>query len=194
MSFDNIPKGATPINDISELIPAYITTLEELYSAEFKNISIATSKYLLTKRKFIFNLTSIYKVHHDMFSQVWQWAGKKRKVNLNIGSDKKFIDTDLKYLLDDLQFWENNNQDPLNISVKFHHRLVKIHPFLNGNGRWARLVTNIYLKQVLNSSLKWPESKLILTSDFRDAYIFALQQADVGNYELLINLHKELFF
>ncbi|MFA5879322.1 MAG: mobile mystery protein B [Candidatus Margulisiibacteriota bacterium] len=193
MNFQKVPVGATPINDISELIPIHITTLDELYSAEFKNISLATSKYLLTTKLFCFDLTSLYKVHFDMFSKVWKWAGKKRKVNLNIGSDKNYIDIDLKYLLDDIIFWEKNKEDAINISAKLYHRLVKIHPFINGNGRWSRLITNIYLKKTTKTLLTWPESNLILTSDFRNIYIINLKKADSGDYEPLINLHKELF-
>jgi hypothetical protein len=42
-----LPEGATPLDDISELIPAYIATIAELYNAEFININEASKKYFL---------------------------------------------------------------------------------------------------------------------------------------------------
>ena len=124
-------EGETPLDDISGLIPDYITTREELIAAESKNILEAEIKYNLSPRfknesKFLFG------VHRTMFCHVWDWAGKQRKTNLNIGVPFSEVRIEFKNLLDDLQYWETNKESLVKVTTYFHHRLVKIHPFLNG--------------------------------------------------------------
>ncbi|MBE0461452.1 MAG: hypothetical protein IBX60_07445 [Candidatus Aminicenantes bacterium] len=48
-----LPSGATPLTseDLEGLLPKYITTREELNDAEFKNISEASKKYFLSRKK-----------------------------------------------------------------------------------------------------------------------------------------------
>ena len=72
----------------------------------------------------------------------------KRTAELNIGVPPHRIDVDLKNLMDDLAFWrESGEMDLIEQVARLHHRSVAIHPFLNGNGRWSRLLANIFLKQ-----------------------------------------------
>lgn len=188
-----LPPSATPLTstDLDGLLPRYITTRKELNDAEFKNISEASKTYLLSKKKFHFTIGNFYKIHKNMFGNVWAWAGKKRKTNKSIGVDKAHIDVELKKLIDDLECWQNQNMDAIEISARLHHRLVYIHPFNNGNGRWARLIVNLFLKDNLNSYLDFPEDELLLTTSIRKIYIKALQEADNLNYGLLIDLHKK---
>ncbi len=183
-------EGETPLDDISGLIPDYITTREELITAESKNILEAELKYNLNPRfknesKFLFG------VHRDMFCYVWDWAGKQRKTNLNIGVPFSEVRVEFKNLLDDLQYWETNKESLVRVATYFHHRLVKIHPFLNGNGRWARFVVNLYLKSKYNRVINWPEQEYIKNSEFRRKYIRALSNADSGNYTELSLIHKK---
>jgi len=178
-------------DDLDGLLPKYITTREELNDAEFKNMAAATQKYFLSRRKLKFSISHLYKIHEDMFGNVWKWAGKKRITNKNIGVDKVQIDVELKKLIDDLQSWQKQNIDIIEISARIHHRLVFIHPFNNGNGRWARFIVNLYLIEQLNAYLDLPEDELMLTTTIRKNYIQALKQADVLNYEPLIHFHKK---
>ncbi len=54
-----------------------------------------------------------------------------------------------------------------------HWSFVRIHPFDDGNGRTARLITNyVLLRQNL--------PPMVIKSDHRDRYISALQSADLG--------------
>jgi len=188
-----LPPGATPLTaeELAGLLPKYITTRRELNDAEFKNISEPSKKYLLSKRKFQLTMGNLYKTHKEMFGHVWTWAGKKRKTNKNIGVDKAHIDVEIKKLIDDLQYWQEQDMDAVEISARLHHRLAYIHPFNNGNGRWARFIVNLFLKDHLNSYLDFPEDELLLTTTIRKAYIRALQEADYLNYEPLIGLHKK---
>ena len=69
---------------------------------------------------------------------------------------------------------------------------MAIHPFINGNGRWSRMLANIYLKQNGLEPTKWNEDLLAKENVHRGDYIQALKQADNGNYELLIKMQGNL--
>ncbi|HCT84913.1 MAG: mobile mystery protein B [Candidatus Margulisiibacteriota bacterium] len=190
----NSPYGATPIDDYSGLKLKHINTIKELYEAEFLNITSSTSKYLLKppSNKSFMDRIYLFKIHKTMFSQVWDWAGKKRISNKSVGIDKFQIDIEIVKLIQDFEFWESSNMDTIEVSSRIHHKLVYIHPFENGNGRWARLVTNIYLKQKLNRIVYWPEQELYINNVFRKRYIHSLQSADHGNFADLVSIHQEL--
>ena len=187
------PPGSTPLDeeDLEGLIPKFITTRRELFDAEFRNITEAYIKYLTSSRKFLFSIKNLYKVHEEMLNRVWQWAGAKRKTNKNIGVDKHQIDVELKKLLDDLEYWEKNNIDLIEISARLHYRLVAIHPFRNGNGRWARFIASLYLRQKIGKTINWPDDQMLIATEFRKRYIDALLQAAKHNFNPLITLHKE---
>jgi len=114
-----------------------------------------------------------------MFGKVWRWAGEFRKTERNIGIDPVGIGVELKTLLDDVTFWiDNETYPPDEIAVRFHHRLVAIHPFPNGNGRHARLAADILIKQLGRDRFTWGRNSMINPGDTRKAYVAALQKAD----------------
>ena len=110
--------------------------------------------------------------------------------NKNIGVDKYHIELKLKELIDDFEYWNKQKIEVIEISARLHHRLVYIHPFNNGNGRWARFIVNLFLKEQFNSYLDFPENEIILATKIRKIYIQALQEADKLNYDPLINFHR----
>ena len=187
--FSDLLEGETPLDDLSGLIPEYITSREELNIAEMTNISYASQKYLLNPT-FKYDQKYLFDIHKDMFNNVWSWAGIKRKTNLNIGVHYLNIDIEIKKGLDDLKYWEEETLPPIEIISLLHHRLVKIHPFLNGNGRWARVVSKIYAKSCFNLDLMWPEADYIKESGYRKLYITALKKADNLDFDELIHIHK----
>ncbi len=187
------PKGSTPLdpNEIDGLIPDYITTQGELNSLEKDNISKAikwaegrTHKNLL-ESNFIFNL------HKRMLSDVWRWAGTQRTSDKSIGIDWRHILTQMKLLLDDTKYWIANDTYPWKeIAARFHHRLVQIHAFPNGNGRHARLMTEIILQQYNQPAPNWgihkPTDTIDVEGKIRDEYIGSLQEADSKQFGRLI--------
>ncbi len=187
---------ATYIDDISGLkLPktkAY--TMDEIYFYEAKNITKAAIKYLSakpSKKSAPFTFEWFLKLHKEMFGDVWEWAGKIRQINLSIGIKPYLISTELKKLADDIKFWEENGSfEIVEIAARIHHRAVFIHPFLNGNGRWARMLANIYLKQNDLKPTFWNENLLSKTNPTRKEYIKALKLADNGDFSLLIKLQK----
>jgi Fic-DOC domain mobile mystery protein B len=187
-------RGETPIDDISGLKPKGVTTRAQLNDVEAQNIRKAVMRYLLTKpsrRQAPFTLEWCYKLHRQMFGEVWRWAGRKRTTELNIGVPLHRIDVDLKNLMDDLAFWrEKGEMDAVEQVARLHHRAVFIHPFLNGNGRWSRLLANILQKQSTDKVTIWPEETVGKASIIRDEYLEAVRLADRGDYKPLIALHR----
>ena len=185
---------ATPLDDISglKLDTSKPYTMEEIYFFEAKNITMATLKYLSLvpdKKLAPFSFEWLLLLHQEMFGDVWEWAGKLRQVELSIGVKAYLVSTEIKKLVDDLAYWEQNKSfDVVEIAARLHHRAVQIHPFLNGNGRWSRMLANIYLKQNGLSPTRWNENLLSKENLHRDDYIKALKQADDGDYKDLINL------
>jgi len=187
---------ATPLDDISGLkLPSNrVYTLKEVYEAEANNIAIATIKYLSappSKKDAPFTYEWLRQLHYEMFANVWDWAGKFRKVELSIGIKAYQVPMALKELVDNIVYWDRHKTfDIYEIATRIHHRAVQIHPFQNGNGRWSRMLANIYLKQNGSMPVKWQEGLLSKENPKRDKYIQALKKADDGNYESLIAMHK----
>jgi len=186
--------GATPIDDMSGLKIKSLTTRKQLYEEEFKNTVKAITNYMIkkpTRRIAPFTLTWALKLHKEMFGDVWAWAGKIRKTEKNIGLKPFLISTALENLLRDLQTWGNSGMDLIEQAARLHHRAVQIHPFDNGNGRWARLLANIWLKQGGAPVTMWPEDNMVKgTSKIRGKYLKAIKSADNGDYDDLIEIHK----
>ncbi len=67
------------------------------------------------------------------------------------------------------------------LATRFHHRLVSIHPFPNGNGRHARLATDILVRQQKGKRFTWGSQSLVAAGDTREVYIAALKAADNGD-------------
>ena len=127
-----------------------------------------------------------------MLSEVWEWAGTFRNTNKNIGVDKYLIEQELKKLLDDCKFWiENQIFSRDELAIRFKHRLVKIHPFPNGNGRHSRLCADILISQGLHGKLfTWGSKNLNDQSETRTRYLNAIYEADKENIEPLIEFAR----
>lgn len=140
--------GQTPLDDLSGLRVRWIQTTAQLNAAEAENIRKATLKYLLAKptnRSARFDISWMKRLHQEMFGDVWTWAGELRMNETNIGSAARQVEIDLHTLIVDLRAWESSQMPILEQAVRIHHAAVKIHPFQNGNGRWSRMLANIWL-------------------------------------------------
>lgn len=185
--------GQTPLDDLSGLRSKSIKTTAQLNAAEAENIRRATMKYLVTKptaRSAPFDVTWMKKLHREMFGQVWKWAGKLRKHETNIGSPPRSIEVDLHSLADDLKAWNDSTMPLIEQAARLHHIAVRIHPFSNGNGRWSRMLANIWLKRHGKQPIHWPESTIGCIGTIRDEYLSAVKAADAGDLSTLIALHE----
>jgi fido (protein-threonine AMPylation protein) len=72
------------------------------------------------------------------------------------------------------------------IAIDFHHQLVAIHMFPNGNGRHARLAADLLAERLGQPPFPWGRSDLVSVSDVRAAYVAALRAADAGDLAPLL--------
>jgi len=193
MIFKN-PNGATPIddNEISGLIPD-ITLQSELNVWEQENISDAYLYY--ESRNYttddILQISFLLELHKRMFNKVWKWAGQIRLSGKNIGVDTSQIYPNTKDLCENVKFWIQNNTYPIEeICTRFHHRLVEIHLFPNGNGRHSRYATDLLAKSLKLQLFTWGHFDLTQESTIRNTYISALRNADKGNFKPLLKFVK----
>ena len=186
-------EGETPV-DLSYLKDKSIRTRAELNRREAHNISKAVLKYFAAKpyRTYArFDFSWGLKLHAEMFGDVWEWAGEIRNFNTNIGVPWTQISQRLFDLFGDLAFWEEQQTMPLlEQAVHLHHRAVQIHPFPDGNGRWSRLLANIWLKLHDHPITAWPTETAGTQSLIRAEYLLAVKQADDGKISDLMQLHK----
>ena len=180
----------TPIDDLSGL-RIHITKRSELDIAEYKNNIEAAKKYLLkklTERNAPFAPGFFNQVHRDMFGEVWEWAGKIRRTEKTLGIEAYKIGSEMNRLIHEIGTWEKEARPDIETTARIHHRLAWIHPYENGNGRFARMIANIYLHKKAKPALAWPSNREL----FRQRYLNALKKADAGDFEPIIKLHEEL--
>jgi len=180
--------GATPLdlNEIAGLLPQHLTTQAELNMWEQANILEAEKWVFSHKRSDILSINFCMALHKKMFNKTWQWAGQIRKTDKNIGIMWEQISSQLKILFDDTKYQIKYHVYLIDeLAARFHHRLVFIHPFANGNGRHARLMTDVLLYNQGANVFTWGQTGLISNSKTRAAYIAALREADKGNYAAL---------
>ena len=186
--------GATPIDpdEVAGLVLTHITTRGELDRWEQDNIAEALAWLEKQKPRDLLNEGFIRELHKRMFGNVWKWAGKFRQTDKNIGVPWSQIATSLRNLLDDTRLWvESDKVPPDEMAARFHHRLVSIHPFPNGNGRHARLMTDIFLENLLDRPrFTWGGKNISETSDTRQRYIIALHAADDFDYQPLLDFAR----
>ena len=186
--------GQTPIDDDEKqaLIPS-LNTLEELNIWEHENI-IEARKWALNPRVLsrydIFDANFLLKLHEKMFDKTWKWAGQLRTSGKNIGCNPYQIRSELKNLCDDAKYWvEHQTYSAEQLALVFHHRLVKIHLFSNGNGRHARLVSDCVIKKLTPAKkINWQGRNVGSAEELRRKYILALRKADSGSYQELFGL------
>lgn len=185
------PEGATPLDpdEIEGLKHPHIETRGELNQLEQQNIQDGY-QWLARQRKHKDFLTEAFLLdfHKHLFGAVWAWAGSFRRTDKNIGVDHFYIGIELRNLLDDARYWvEHDTYDREEFAARFHHRLVKIHLFPNGNGRHARIVTDVILAKVLGvPPIEWGGTALDKSGSYRQVYIQALRLADKNDYGPLI--------
>lgn len=194
MSFNPPLPGQTPLDDLSGLRIKTIRTTGELNAAEAENIRRVVLKYLIarpSKQTARFDALWLAKLHREMFQDVWAWAGTYRKHETNIGSPSLQIEIDLHNMLEDLKYWHASNMPIIEQAARLHHIAVKIHPFPNGNGRWARMLSNIWLKRNGKPIIEWPETVIGTASTIRGTYLDAVRAADRGDFTAWIHLHEQ---
>jgi len=178
--FDRDDGANTPLTaeEREALMPSYITLRHELNEAEQVNID-AAQRWAESRRRDILDRTFLSELHQRMFGDVWRWAGQYRKTRRNIGVEAHRIVTEVQLAIDDARYWvEHATYPPDEIAVRFSHRLVYIHPFPNGNGRFSRLVGDLLARQLGRPPFRWGRANLVDAGATRARYVETLQAAD----------------
>lgn len=184
------PEGATPLEPdlLAALIPD-LTTQGELNEWEAQNIATALRLALRSRamRRDLLTVPGLTQLHRRMFDQTWRWAGKFRTADTNIGVPWHQTAPLTQSLCDDARYQVENAVYPWEeLAARFHHRLVAIHPFPNGNGRHARLATDLLLSQNGQPIFTWGSASLTADSTTRQDYLTALREADRGGFARLL--------
>ena len=177
--------GATPLDESETfgLKQFWISNRDQLNELEFANISRALADrywHRLSTSEILDDLV-LRQLHKAMFSNVWEWAGKYRTTEKNIGCDSREISVRVRELCQSAKLWFNGGMPIDEAGCKFHFDLVAIHPFANGNGRHARAATNLLLESVGSTPFTWGRTELLTPSETRSTYMSALRAADRGD-------------
>jgi len=176
--------GQTPLDadETAQLIPRHIATQGQLNEWEQQNILEALKWLQRGRRPAVLTEAFCRTLHKRMFGKTWRWAGNFRQSDKNIGCDWRQIPLRLRQLLDNTQFWLNGQVFALDeLAVRFHHQLVLIHAFPNGNGRHARLMTDCLLHEARARPFSWGNGGDMTAGNVRAVYLAALRAADAGD-------------
>jgi Fic-DOC domain mobile mystery protein B len=181
---DQPDNAATPLSpeERDGLIPSHIALRRELNELEQQNILDAIA-WAFDRHRPLTTEAFATGLHKRMYGQVWKWAGTYRTTEKNIGVLPYLIRPRLHETFEQFSYWiDNGTFPPDEIAVRYHHVLVAIHPFPNGNGRWSRLMGDLVAVQHGSERLSWGRGDLRKSSDVRTVYIDALRAAD--NHDL----------
>ena len=184
--------AATPLTpaERAELIPTHITLRGELNELEQQNIVQANS-WAFERKRNVLNEGFLRGLHRRMFNKVWRWAGTYRKTERNLGVRPHLIKPELIQAIDDARHWiELKSYEPDELTVRFHHKIVQIHPFPNGNGRWSRLAADLLITSLGGTRFSWGGANLQTLADARKRYIDALHAADNQDFGPLITFAR----
>ena len=183
------PPGATPLDpdEAAGLIPGHIATMGQLNDWEAQNI-VQAELWLRGRRRELLSMEFVRLLHKRMFSETWKWAGKFRNTEKNIGIDPAHISPRTRDFLEDIKVQLQCKSYPLDeLAARFHHRLVSIHPFANGNGRHARLMADLLLEEHGAPRFSWGQNSSSDAETVRQQYMAALRAADGKDYQPLFN-------
>lgn len=160
-------------NLLNEGITPKNKTLKEIY--DLQNTEKVFFDLLNRNSKEELSHSLIIDVHDNLLDRIDERKGYRtadiRVVKSNFDATPgKYVKTDM----DLLTKWYNESKSRLNaliLSIIFHHKFEKIHPFMDGNGRTGRMLMNFIL---LNSNLP----PTIIHKKTRNEYLLAMREAD----------------
>ena len=187
------PPGATPLEheDLETLIPDHIATQAELDEWEQQNIIAAEQRLRSRRPAEVLDDSFLRRLHEMMFGDTWTWAGEYRQRVTNLGVEPWRIAEDVYNLCENTRYQRDEAVfEPDELAVRFHHSLVSIHPFLNGNGRHARLAADVLVTSLGKKRFTWGRRDLIADGQARRRYLEALREADQNHFDALIEFSR----
>ena len=182
------PEGSTPLHPLDQkgLRQTWIVTRNDLNQAEQTNI-LSGRAWALKSRVAITSEPYLRRLHANMFGDVWSWAGRWRTIETNIGVLPHQTPVQLRQFLEGVDYWlTHDSYAPDEIAARFHHGLVAIHPFTNGNGRHTRLAADLMCRKLRIPPFTWGRENLNRMGEIRRGYLAALRQADGHDFGPLL--------
>jgi len=169
-----------------QLLLPHIATRAELNEAEQATITDATA-WAFARQRNVLREGFLLALHNRMLGRVWRWAGTIRDSDRNSGVAFHQIRPQMRLLVENARYWvENATFPPDEIAVRFHHRLVLIHPFPNGIGRHGRLAADLLAVRLGRSRFTWGRINLQEPAAIRRESISALRGADAHDIQPLL--------
>jgi len=188
--------GATPVplDLVDDLVDGVAPrTLSEVDALERGGLSTSMNTRILRlldgDGDFLWDDLELIAAHRDAYGHVWRWAGQYRSREMSIGVDPSQISTKMRMLFGDASAWrEFATYSPVEQAVRFHCEVGRIHPFVNGNGRLARVYCQLMLSAAQPATeLTWSETSMTKISERRKEYIRAIREADsTGDYSSIV--------
>lgn len=186
----HFPEGQTPLDpqETAGLKVQGLNFQHELNALEAGNIAGAAIWAWGNLNPKPFDLEYLQRLHFKMFGEVWGWAGKLRNTNKNLGPDWTEVRVRLVDLLLNAKEQASSSMTREHVVAFYHHGLVAIHPFPNGNGRWARLAAELLCERLSIAPPTWIELTKDDVEPYRRKYLEALRLADAGDLSPLERL------
>jgi Fic family protein len=200
-NFDEIKSALAELNKVTNKLAGQVYS-RDLGSSKFSTLPIAGVKFssrlsiedLLVLHKTILVQTQGHEYHSFLgFRKLDVWIG-------NPGQEKENADfvpsppSDVPALTFDLLEWwrseymkvaYSSTDKKITAIATFHEKFLSIHPFLDGNGRVARVLASIQFKDLLDKDVTFEKIERI-------EYYKSLQTAREGNGQRLNDIFTAL--
>lgn len=121
-------------------------------------------------------------IHHRLFSDVYEFAGKLRTVNIAKGN---FRFAPVMYLVQALQHIDQMPQNTFDEIIEKYVEMNIAHPFREGNGRATRIWLDLILKKQIGQVIDWSQVD-------KGDYLMAMERSPVKDVEIKVLLKQAL--
>ena len=126
--------------------------------------------------------STLQKIHEYLFSDIYDFAGKVRSVNIAKGN---FRFAPLMYLEASLSSIDNMPQSTFDEIIEKYVEMNVAHPFREGNGRSARIWLDHILKTEINQVVDWSKVD-------KEDYLLAMERSPIKDVEIKVLLKNAL--
>ncbi|MBQ3475641.1 MAG: Fic family protein [Bacilli bacterium] len=162
-----------------------ITNEIELANEEEKNTKLKALELFDTNKINEFEVGTfkgLSSIHNFLFSEIYDFAGKMRNVNIAKGN---FRFAPVMYLEEVLKKIDEMPQSNFDDIIKKYVEMNVAHPFREGNGRSTRIWLDMILKRELGKVIDWSKVD-------KEEYLLAMERSPIKDTEIKVLLEKAL--
>ena len=128
------------------------------------------------------SVRSLLDIHHELFADIYDFAGKIRDVNIAKGN---FRFAPVMYLHAALENIEKMPQNTFDQAIEKYVEMNIAHPFREGNGRATRIWLDLILKKELGQVIDWSKVD-------KEDYLLAMERSPIRDIEIKYILRNAL--